>query len=57
LIDEVHVFIAPTLIGGPGALSPVGGTGAATIGDGLRLADATCERSGDDWYVNGHVLG
>lgn len=55
LIDEVHVFIAPTLIGGAAALSPVAGIGAATIGDGLRLTDVTCERSGDDWYVNGRV--
>ena len=55
LIDEVHVFIASTLIGGAGAISPMGGTGAAMIGEGLRLADVTCERSGDDWYVNGWV--
>src|SRR5439155_27058708 len=51
LIDEVHVFIAPTLIGGTGALTPVAGTGAATLGDGLRLTDMSCERSGDDWYI------
>jgi diaminohydroxyphosphoribosylaminopyrimidine deaminase/5-amino-6-(5-phosphoribosylamino)uracil reductase len=51
LIDEVHVFIAPTLIGSDRALSPVAGTGAATIGNGLHLTEMTCEQSGDDWYI------
>jgi diaminohydroxyphosphoribosylaminopyrimidine deaminase/5-amino-6-(5-phosphoribosylamino)uracil reductase len=29
LIDEVHVFVAPTIIGGRGATSPIGGLGVA----------------------------
>jgi diaminohydroxyphosphoribosylaminopyrimidine deaminase/5-amino-6-(5-phosphoribosylamino)uracil reductase len=56
-IDEVHVFIAPILMGGVQALSPVAGAGATTIGDGLRLTAWTCDRSGDDWYVNGTIDG
>ena len=55
LIDEVHVFIAPKLIGGERALSPIGGSGADVLADGLRLAATTCERLGDDWYINGRV--
>jgi diaminohydroxyphosphoribosylaminopyrimidine deaminase/5-amino-6-(5-phosphoribosylamino)uracil reductase len=57
LIDEVHVFIAPTLIGGAEALTPIAGTGAAHISFGLRLTHMTCEPSGQDWYINGQVDG
>ena len=31
LIDELHVFVAPKLAGGADALSPLAGTGRATI--------------------------
>ncbi|MCA9118263.1 MAG: bifunctional diaminohydroxyphosphoribosylaminopyrimidine deaminase/5-amino-6-(5-phosphoribosylamino)uracil reductase RibD, partial [Planctomycetaceae bacterium] len=31
LIDEFHVFVAPKLLGGTGALTPVGGTGRAEV--------------------------
>src|SRR5262249_13345768 len=53
LIDEVHVFVAPLLLGGSAALSPVGGAGAAHLADGLKLTDWSCERSGRDWYIHG----
>jgi diaminohydroxyphosphoribosylaminopyrimidine deaminase/5-amino-6-(5-phosphoribosylamino)uracil reductase len=55
LIDEFHVFIAPKLVGGKRALGPIGGKGATKLADGLNLAEWTCERSGDDWYVHGRV--
>jgi diaminohydroxyphosphoribosylaminopyrimidine deaminase/5-amino-6-(5-phosphoribosylamino)uracil reductase len=42
-IDEAHVFIAPRVLGGGEALTPVGGFGAATIADGLALAGARFE--------------
>jgi diaminohydroxyphosphoribosylaminopyrimidine deaminase/5-amino-6-(5-phosphoribosylamino)uracil reductase len=51
LVDEVHAFIAPVLIGGTGALSPVGGAGAKRIADALRCSDVAVERLGDDVYV------
>jgi diaminohydroxyphosphoribosylaminopyrimidine deaminase/5-amino-6-(5-phosphoribosylamino)uracil reductase len=55
LIDEVHVFIAPRLVGGRAALTPVGGTGAATVGEGLTLTEWESERVGDDLYWHGRV--
>jgi diaminohydroxyphosphoribosylaminopyrimidine deaminase/5-amino-6-(5-phosphoribosylamino)uracil reductase len=53
LIDELHVFIAPRLVGGSAALTPVGGAGAATVGEGLAVAEWECERVGDDLYWHG----
>lgn len=52
-IDEVHVFIAPRLIGGGSAKSPVGGMGVARIGEALHLADWEIERMGQDLYLRG----
>lgn len=54
-MDEVHVFIAPLLVGGSDALGSIGGAGVETIADAMRLADWTVEPSGEDWYVHGRV--
>ena len=52
-IDEVHVFVAPKLIGGQEALSPLGGRGLGTMAEARRLTRLTFERIGDDMYVQG----
>jgi diaminohydroxyphosphoribosylaminopyrimidine deaminase/5-amino-6-(5-phosphoribosylamino)uracil reductase len=53
LIDEVHAFIAPKMIGGVRALSPIGGLGASRIADAALLARWECERIDDDVYLHG----
>jgi diaminohydroxyphosphoribosylaminopyrimidine deaminase/5-amino-6-(5-phosphoribosylamino)uracil reductase len=55
LIDELHVFIAPRLIGGGGALPPTSGIGAAKVNEGMSLSEWKCEPSGADWYIQGLV--
>ena len=54
LVDEVHWFLAPTLLGGDGraALGPIG---AARLQDAIRLADPEVRRMGQDLYVRGRV--
>jgi diaminohydroxyphosphoribosylaminopyrimidine deaminase/5-amino-6-(5-phosphoribosylamino)uracil reductase len=52
LIDELHVFVAPKLIGGTAALSPVGGLGLDAIGRGRTLDLTRWEMVGDDIYLN-----
>lgn len=56
LVDEVWAFIAPVVIGGDGKM-PVGGTGAATIPQALRLHDVTTKRLGDDLFMRGKAKG
>jgi diaminohydroxyphosphoribosylaminopyrimidine deaminase/5-amino-6-(5-phosphoribosylamino)uracil reductase len=51
--DEFHVFVAPKLIGGAAAPSPIGGAGAALVADALALDRVTFEPSGADVYVHG----
>jgi diaminohydroxyphosphoribosylaminopyrimidine deaminase/5-amino-6-(5-phosphoribosylamino)uracil reductase len=54
-IDEVHVFLAPRIAGGAGALTPVGGTGVATIAETLSVAECQVEMLDGDLYFNGRV--
>ena len=54
-IDELHVFLAPRLIGGQDACSAVAGTGAAHIGAGIALHELTCELVGEDYYLHGRT--
>jgi diaminohydroxyphosphoribosylaminopyrimidine deaminase/5-amino-6-(5-phosphoribosylamino)uracil reductase len=52
LIDELHVFVAPKVIGGAAALPPVGGSGLETVNGGRPLSLSRWEQIGDDLYVN-----
>ena len=50
-IDEVHVCLAPKLIGGDKALSPVGGIGIADIRDAMEFGAAAVRvLDGDVWF-------
>lgn len=53
LIDEVHVFIAPLLLGGSGAVSPIAGEGATRIAEGMRLQRWEVEVIAGDVLLHG----
>lgn len=57
LIDEVHVFVAPRLLGGAAALSPVLGWGVDHPSAGLSLPQPVVEVLDGDVYVSGRVRG
>jgi len=51
-IDEVHAYIAPVLIGGDNALSPLGGLGVSAMVEAERFADVSVEvLNGDTWIA------
>jgi len=56
LIDEVHVFIAPKLVGGSESLSPVAGTGRDQIPELPDLSSVQVERFVDDVLIRGRVV-
>ncbi|TWT32821.1 Riboflavin biosynthesis protein RibD [Blastopirellula retiformator] len=56
-IDEVYAFVAPKLIGGSGAPSPIGGTGWADMSEALQLTDVTIEPLGDNVLMHGLAGG
>jgi diaminohydroxyphosphoribosylaminopyrimidine deaminase/5-amino-6-(5-phosphoribosylamino)uracil reductase len=55
LIDEAHVFIAPKLAGGEGALSPIAGHGVEKIAAAAALEDVVFEPIGGDIYLRGRI--
>jgi len=55
LVDRVAVFVAPKLVGGRGAPTPVGGPGRA-LGDAVALTRASGRAVGDDWLVEADVI-
>ena len=54
-VDEVHVFIAPRLVGGATATAPTAGEGVAQISEGLLLDSPTIQSVGPDVYVHGRI--
>ncbi len=53
LVDEVHVFAAPKLLGGVVAKPPVGGMGRAAPSELADLADPEIELLDGDVYIHG----
>ncbi|MBI4496996.1 MAG: bifunctional diaminohydroxyphosphoribosylaminopyrimidine deaminase/5-amino-6-(5-phosphoribosylamino)uracil reductase RibD [Chloroflexi bacterium] len=53
LVDQVLAFFALLLIGGRDALPAVGGLGAATLAEALRLERVQVRRLGNDLLVSG----
>ena len=53
-VDKVHAFIAPMLMGGETAKTPIGGTGSDSPQTALRLHDMTVEQVGTDILVTGY---
>lgn len=55
LIDEVHVFIAPKMVGASSAPSPIGGVGIDNMQDALQLKNQRVEMIDGDIYISGIV--
>jgi diaminohydroxyphosphoribosylaminopyrimidine deaminase/5-amino-6-(5-phosphoribosylamino)uracil reductase len=56
LIDHVAVFIAPKIIGGAEAPSPLKGFGLARMQDALQLQQMRSRQIGDDLLIEGEVM-
>jgi diaminohydroxyphosphoribosylaminopyrimidine deaminase/5-amino-6-(5-phosphoribosylamino)uracil reductase len=54
-IDEVYAFIAPKILGGRGAASPIGGQGIGRIADALALENPTVQQLGPDICISGRL--
>ena len=55
LVDEVRVFIAPKVIGGAAAPSPLMGRGISSMADALKLSHVRWTPVGDDMLMTGVV--
>jgi diaminohydroxyphosphoribosylaminopyrimidine deaminase / 5-amino-6-(5-phosphoribosylamino)uracil reductase len=54
IVDKAYVFIAPKIIGGKDAPSPIGGSGVMKINDGFQLKDIKLHSFDDDIMVEGY---
>jgi diaminohydroxyphosphoribosylaminopyrimidine deaminase/5-amino-6-(5-phosphoribosylamino)uracil reductase len=57
IVDEWHVFVAPKLVGGAGANSPIAGDGRDVVSPMPDLVDVTWQVVGDDVYLHGRSRG
>ena len=55
LVDEVHAFVAPKIIGGLQAPAAVAGQGIARMENAPRLSIESIESLGDDCFIRGLV--
>lgn len=55
LIDEAHIFVAPKIVGGASAITPVGGLGFAEMSEAWKLQNPVTRLLGDDLYIRGRV--
>ncbi len=53
-VDEVRAFVAPVIIGGGEAASPVEGWGAESMAGAWRLEGTVMEPVGGDWLISGY---
>tara|TARA_R110001583_G_scaffold19334_2_gene75688 strand:+ start:2210 stop:3292 length:1083 start_codon:yes stop_codon:yes gene_type:complete len=56
IVDEVHTYIAPKIIGGSEAKTPVGGKGIEKMDDAVNLQNIRFENIADDILVIGEVI-
>lgn len=56
LVDKVIAFIAPMIIGGAEALTPVGGIGAETLAKAWRLEKIRTSQFDGDTAITGYVI-
>jgi diaminohydroxyphosphoribosylaminopyrimidine deaminase/5-amino-6-(5-phosphoribosylamino)uracil reductase len=54
MVDKVYAFIAPVIVGGEDAASPVEGWGAATMDAAWRLERSRFQAIGPDWLIAGY---
>ena len=55
LVDKVVAFVAPVIIGGRDAISPVAGAGIDDMADAMRLRDVQMLRFGEDIAIIGYT--
>lgn len=56
LVDKIHMFIAPKIIGGKTAPTPIGGDGIKELSDAHRLRDITTKFIDNDILITAYIV-
>lgn len=51
IVDKIYAYIAPKVIGGKNALSPITGTGIEYMKDAIELENLSVEKIEDDFLI------
>lgn len=54
-VQKIYAFIAPKIIGGATAPSPVGDLGKTLMSEAIVLQELTWQKVGADWLITGYV--
>ena len=57
LVDQIHCFIAPKIVGGRSAVRPIAGVGKSLMNEACNLHKMTVECLGDNVHIQGLVAG
>jgi diaminohydroxyphosphoribosylaminopyrimidine deaminase / 5-amino-6-(5-phosphoribosylamino)uracil reductase len=55
IVDKVMCFIAPKIIGGKDAITPVEGDGIEVMDKAIQLRDVSCKMIGKDILIEGYI--
>jgi diaminohydroxyphosphoribosylaminopyrimidine deaminase/5-amino-6-(5-phosphoribosylamino)uracil reductase len=55
IVDKVNVFIAPKIIGGRGAKTPIGGLGKAVMSEAISIKNIQIHKFDDDVMLEGYI--
>ncbi len=55
IVDKVCFFIAPKIVGGEKALTPVEGEGIKKLSDSIKIKDIKVQQLGDDVLLEGYI--
>lgn len=55
LIDEIHVFVAPKIVGGGAAITPIAGMGLEQIPDFANVTESELQQLDSDLYIRGRI--
>lgn len=53
VIDEYHIFIAPKIVGGKSAVTPIGGEGVSLMSEAISLKNPEIRHIDNDVYIHG----
>lgn len=56
LVNKVHAFIAPKILGGKDAPTPVGGSGAEKMNQAVKLSNTAVHHFGEDLCITGYPV-
>jgi diaminohydroxyphosphoribosylaminopyrimidine deaminase/5-amino-6-(5-phosphoribosylamino)uracil reductase len=55
VVDKVMFYVAPKILGGEKALTPVGGNGIDAMKDAIDVNSMTVRRIGEDFCIEGYI--